>query len=68
MATNVELDENLVARAFRVTGLRTKRELVNEALRMLVRFHEQREVRDLRGRLRWEDSEGEKGAAKKGKG
>ena len=67
MATNVELDENLVARAFRVTGLRTKRELVNEALRMLVRFHEQREVRDLRGRLRWEDGEGEKGA-KKGKG
>ncbi len=67
MATNVELDEDLVARAFRVTRIRTKRELVNEALRMLVRFHEQREVRDLRGRLRWEDGEGEKGA-KKGKG
>ena len=67
MATNVELDEDLVARAFHATGIRTKRELVNEALRMLVRFHEQREVRDLRGRLRWEDGEGEK-AAKKGKG
>ena len=66
MATNVELDEDLVARAFHATGIRTKRELVNEALRMQVRFHEQREVRDMRGRLRWED-EGEK-VAKKGKG
>ncbi len=66
MATNVELDEVLVARALRATGLRSKRALIDAGLRALVRLHEQREVRDLRGRLRWED--GEEKAGKKGKG
>ncbi len=58
MATNVELDEELVDRALRATGIRTKRDLIHAGLRTLVRLHEQREVRDLRGRLRWEESEG----------
>ncbi len=66
MATNVELDEVLVARALRATGLRSKRALIDAGLRALVRLHEQREVRDLRGRLRWEDGEGNPG--KKGNG
>ncbi|MEP7011622.1 MAG: type II toxin-antitoxin system VapB family antitoxin [Acidobacteriota bacterium] len=57
MATNVELDEDLVDRAFAATGMRTKRELVHAGLRALVRLHAQREVRDLRGRLRWEEAE-----------
>ncbi|HEV7670769.1 MAG TPA: type II toxin-antitoxin system VapB family antitoxin [Thermoanaerobaculia bacterium] len=58
MATNVELDEDLVERAFHATGIRTKRELIDAGLRALLRLHEQREIRDLRGRLRWEESEG----------
>lgn len=53
MATNLELDEALVLRAMTVTGIRTKKALVEEALRTLIRQHEQREVRDLRGRLTW---------------
>jgi Arc/MetJ family transcription regulator len=55
LATNLELDDNLVQRAMTVTGIRTKKALVEEALRALIRQHEQREVRDLRGRLRWEE-------------
>lgn len=53
MATNLELDESLIARALQLTGLRTKRAVVEEALRTLIRLNEQREVRDLRGRLHW---------------
>lgn len=53
MATNLELNDTLVARAMQVTGIRTKKALVEEALRVLIRQTEQREVRDLRGRLHW---------------
>jgi len=55
MATNVELDEDLVARAMSLSSARTKRALLEEALKALIRYHEQKEVRDLRGRLRWQD-------------
>lgn len=61
MATNLELDEQLVLRAMRVTGTRTKKALVEEGLRALIRLHEQREVRDLRGRLHWGEPQ-ERGA------
>ena len=55
MATNLELDDALVLRAMQLTGIVKKRALVDEALRALIRQHEQREVRDLRGRLHWGD-------------
>jgi len=54
MRTNIVLDDQLVARAQKLTGIKTKRELVNEALRTLIRLHEQAEVRSLRGKLNWE--------------
>ena len=55
MHTNIKLDEDLVAHAMRVTGLRTKKAVVEEGLRALTRLHDQREVRNLRGILHWED-------------
>lgn len=54
MRTNIVLDEDLVKRAQRLTGIRTKRELVNTALRTLVRLNEQASLRNLRGKLNWE--------------
>lgn len=54
MRTNIVLDDELVERARRLTGLQTKREVVHEALRTLIRLHEQAEVRALRGKLKWE--------------
>ena len=54
MRTNIHLDDELISRAMTVTGMRTKRAVVEEALRTLLRLHGQREVRDLRGKLRWE--------------
>jgi Arc/MetJ family transcription regulator len=52
--TNIVLDDDLVARAKELTGLGTKRAVVEEALRALVGLKEQESVRELRGRLRWE--------------
>ena len=54
MRTNVVLDETLVEKAKALTGIKTTRALIDEALRLLVQLREQGEVRDLRGQLRWE--------------
>lgn len=55
MHTNIDIDEHLIARAMHMTGLRTKRAVVEEGLRALIRLYDQREVRNLRGILHWED-------------
>jgi len=52
--TNIVLDDDLLARAKELTGLDTKRAVVDEALRTLVGLKEQEAVRELRGRLLWE--------------
>jgi Arc/MetJ family transcription regulator len=52
--TNVVLDDDLIERARRLTGIRTKREVIHEALRTLVLLREQAGVRRLRGKLHWE--------------
>jgi Arc/MetJ family transcription regulator len=54
MRTNIVLDNALVEEARRLTGIKTKKELVDEALRTLIRLRRQQEVRHLRGKLHWE--------------
>lgn len=51
MFTSMDLDEKLFDRAFELSGEKTKRGLVEEALRVYVRLHEQAGVRGLRGQL-----------------
>lgn len=55
MLTNIDLDEELVRRARELTGLRTKKALVDAALRALIQVNEQSDVRKLWGRLHWQD-------------
>ena len=54
MRTNIVLDEALIEKAQELTGIKTKRAVVDGALHMLIPLHEQTEVRQLRGQLRWE--------------
>jgi Arc/MetJ family transcription regulator len=54
MRTNIVLDEDLINRAQKLTGIKTKREVVQEALRTLILLSEQTEARRLRGKLKWE--------------
>jgi len=56
MRTNIVLDDKLIARAQKLTGIKTKREVVHEALRLLILLNEQSEVRSLRGKLPWDGS------------
>jgi len=53
--TNIELDDDLVATAMSLTGARSKREVVDIALRRLVEKGSlYRSIRELRGKLVWE--------------
>ena len=54
MRTNIVLDDKLLERAQKLTGIKTKREVVQEALRTLILLREQAEIRHLRGKLKWE--------------
>jgi Arc/MetJ family transcription regulator len=54
MRTNVVVDDELMAQAMKQTGLKTKKAVIEEALRTLVRVKSQEQVRSLRGKLHWE--------------
>jgi Arc/MetJ family transcription regulator len=52
--TNIVLDEQLVTRGKRLTGLKTSRALVDHALREMVRRGDQRKLLELRGKIEWQ--------------
>lgn len=54
MRTNIDIDDNLMREAMRSSGAKTKRAVVEEGLRLLIRTREQRTVRRLRGKVAWE--------------
>lgn len=55
MRTNIEIDDELMREALAVSGARTKREVVEQALELLIRISSQEQLRELRGKLVWED-------------
>lgn len=53
--TNIDIDDELIQEAMRLTGTRTKKEVVDLALRRLVeKVSLYRAIRKLRGQLEWE--------------
>ena len=54
MRANVMIDDDLIAEAMQTSGATTTGEVVDLALRALIRAQAYEELRSLRGRLRWE--------------
>lgn len=54
MRTNIVIDNGLMRQAMKVTGLSTKKAVVEEGLRMLVKVKGQEGIRRLRGKIVWE--------------
>jgi Arc/MetJ family transcription regulator len=52
--TNVVLDDNLVENCIKVTGIKTRRALIDHALRELLRHEKQAKILDLKGKISWE--------------
>jgi len=54
MRTNIEIDDRLMQKAQRLSGLRTKRAVVEAGLQLLVRLKEQEEILGLAGKVHWQ--------------
>ena len=54
MRTNIVIDDELMANALKMTGLRTKREAVELGLRTLIQLKNQEQIRQFKGKLSWQ--------------
>jgi Arc/MetJ family transcription regulator len=54
MRTNIVIDDELMRKALAATGLKTKRAVVEEALKLLVRLRSQERIKDYFGKLPWD--------------
>ena len=53
MRTNIDINDVLMAEAQKAAGSATKKDTVEQALRLLIRLRHQREVRAAYGKYRW---------------
>jgi Arc/MetJ family transcription regulator len=51
MRTNIDLDDELLTEAARLSGIRTKKDLVHEALRVLIATRKRKSLLDLKGKI-----------------
>lgn len=51
--TNIVLDKQLLDAALQATGITTRRQLIEHALRELVRHKQQRKLLSLKGKIQW---------------
>jgi Arc/MetJ family transcription regulator len=65
MRTNIEIDDSLMAEAQKVSGHSTKKQTVEEALRLMIKLRRQREVGAAFGKYRWR---GKLAESRKGRG
>ncbi|MDJ0650127.1 MAG: type II toxin-antitoxin system VapB family antitoxin [Xenococcaceae cyanobacterium MO_188.B19] len=55
MRTNIDLDDQLLEQGFAITGLRTKKELVNFALAELIKRNTKKDLLELAGEIEFVD-------------
>ena len=53
MRTNIDIDDVLMAEAQKVSGQATKKQTVEQALRLMIRLRRQQEVETAFGKYRW---------------
>ena len=54
MRTNIVINDKLMKQVLKLTGLKTKREAVEQGLKTLLRLKRQEQIRKYRGKLHWE--------------
>ncbi|MBC7192424.1 type II toxin-antitoxin system VapB family antitoxin [Marinobacter sp.] len=54
MRTNIVIDDQLMNEALKASGYETKKEAVEQGLKLLVQKSKQQQIRNLRGKIKWE--------------
>ena len=53
MRTNVVIDDDLMESALRASGIKTKKNAIEEGLKLLVQLKTQEKIKGFRGKLKW---------------
>jgi Arc/MetJ family transcription regulator len=53
MRTNIEIDDDLMKDAMKWTGLKSKKEIVNKAIRELIKMQKRQAMKSLQGKVEW---------------
>ena len=53
MRTNIEINDKLMKDVLKVTGARTKKEVVELGLKTLIQLKKQENIKNFRGKLKW---------------
>lgn len=54
MRTNIVIDDQLMVNALKASRLKTKKDVVELGLKLLIKLSKQQAIRDLRGKVAWE--------------
>jgi len=55
MRTNIDINEEIMLKAMSVSGIKTKKEVVEKALCEFVLSHSRKNLSDLRGKIKFSD-------------
>jgi Arc/MetJ family transcription regulator len=67
MRTNIEIDDTLMSEAQKASGQTTKKQTVEEALRLMIRLRRQQEAGEAFGKYRWRGSLAQSRAGRRAK-
>ena len=56
MRTNIVIDSKLIEQAMKLSGIKTKKDMVNTALEEFVQRHNQKNLLDIAGKIQLADS------------
>ncbi len=54
MRTNIVIDNDLMTEALELSGYKTKKETVEQGLKLLIKMQKQAQIKELRGKMHWE--------------
>jgi Arc/MetJ family transcription regulator len=53
MRTNIDIDDKLMSKALKYSKLKTKKEIINEALNEYVKYQMRLKLLSLKGKVKW---------------
>lgn len=56
MRTNIDINDNLMKKAFKISSVTTKKELVNLALKEFIDNHNKKNLLDIKGKIQFHDN------------
>ena len=56
MQTTIQIDNNLIDEAMKMSQLKTKEAVVETSLRLLIQLKKQERIKKLRDKLNWDDN------------